>query len=177
MEKLESINGYKLIVKDGILGMARKRYSKNVFCPYCNKELSYESFLRKECQQCNKSLVIDEEILQFLLKEQNLDSYIPLLKDKKLLDISTLSKMTSKDYKNIGISKKKDINNFIRAFSNKKPKNKLVVMGIIIGIICLTFFIFYFTGNLETLLAALKWIGLGIAGIIVLLILCMLNCL
>ncbi len=177
MEKIEPINGYKLIVKDGILGMARKRYSKNVLCPYCNNELSHESFLRKECQQCNKSLTIDEEILQSLLKAQNLDSYIPLLKDKKLLDISTLSKMTSKDYKNIGISKKKDINNFIRAFSNKKPKNKLVVMGIIIGIICLTFLIFYFTGNFETLLAALKWIGLGIAGIIVLLILCMLNCL
>lgn len=177
MEKLESINGYKLIVKDGILGMARKRYSKNVFCPYCNKELFHESFLRKECQQCNKSLVIDEEILQFLLKEHNLDSYTPLLQEKKLLDISTLSKMTSKDYKNIGISKKKVINNFIRTFSNKKPKNNLVVLGIIIGIICLTFLIFYFTGNLDSLLAALKWIGLGIAGIIVLLLLCMLNCL
>ena len=85
--------------------------------------------------------------------------------------------MTSKDYKNIGISKKKVINNFIRTFSNKKPKSNLVVLGIIIGIICLTFLVFYFTGNLDSLLAALKWIGLGIAGIIVLLLLCMLNCL
>ncbi len=85
--------------------------------------------------------------------------------------------MTSKDYRNIGISKKKDINNFIKAFSNKKPKNNLVILAIIIGIICLTFLIFYFTGNLDSLLAALKWIGLGIAGVIVLLILCILNCL
>ena len=177
MEKIEPINGYKLIVKDGILGMARKRHSKNIFCPYCNKELSHESLLRKECQKCNKSLTIDEEILQSLLKAQNLDSYIPLLQEKKLLDISFLAKMTSKDYKNIGISKKKDINNFIRAFSNKKPKNNFVILAIIIGIICLTFLIFYFTGNLDSLLAVLKWIGLGIAGIIVLLILCMLNCL
>ena len=65
MEKIESINGYKLIVKDEILGMARNRYSKNVFCPYCNKELSYESFLRKEVQKSNVDVVTNNLIKIF----------------------------------------------------------------------------------------------------------------
>ena len=89
---------------------------------------------KKFVQNVKKTLTGTQEHVKTLLKQNNLDIYIDLLEEKKLLALPALSKMKKKEYQRIGIDEN-DIKKFVKIFSKKKDIGCIIALSVIAAVV------------------------------------------
>ncbi|MDY4468034.1 hypothetical protein [Treponema porcinum] len=104
MEEFDLKDGYELQT-DGESVYAKTKEDKILRCPYCYNPLSDDAKEKKVCPECKKTLTGTQEHVKTLLKQNNLDIYIDLLEEKKLLALPALSKMKKKNTRELVLMK------------------------------------------------------------------------
>ena len=133
MEEFDLKDGYELQT-DGESVYAKTKEDKILRCPYCYNPLSDDAKEKKVCPECKKTLTGTQEHVKTLLKQNNLDIYIDLLEEKKLLSLPALSKMKKKEYQRIGIDEN-DIKKFVKIFSKKKDIGCIIALSVIAAVV------------------------------------------
>ena len=104
MEEFDLKDGYELQT-DGESVYVKTKEDKILRCPYCYNPLSDDAKEKKVCPECKKTLTGTQEHVKTLLKQNNLDIYIDLLEEKKLLALPALSKMKKKNTRELVLMK------------------------------------------------------------------------
>ena len=104
MEEFDLKDGYELQT-DGESVYAKTKEDKILRCPYCYNPLSDDAKEKKVCPKSKKTLTGTQEHVKTLLKQNNLDIYIDLLEEKKLLALPALSKMKKKNTRELVLMK------------------------------------------------------------------------
>lgn len=153
MAVLQIKEGFSLKLKGQFLVQEK---GKITCCPYCGEELVGEDlsgengvFKTFKCPKCEEILVAKDEGLEELLKQEALDTYIPIFKEKKILNASELIDWKKKDYEALGITDKKEVKRLIGLFRPESAGSKGLVGALLLWLIPSLFFgwIGYFIGS------------------------------
>lgn len=139
MENISAKAGYKLFLQNKSIYSKKEGNEELLYCPYCNKALTELNVMDDFCTQCNKSLRADENGIRQLLIQEHLENIIPILEEKKLLDIYKFSELKAKDIKKLGCDKnsKKKLKSVLNISNRLGYLITLCVigLGVIIGVL------------------------------------------